>query len=83
MRYDEAQQVRYQPWRCHVKAKLVGIKVQSNYNNVAANRLGVVPDTTDEAGCGPEPVSRDVGDADRKGFVVDGLPELSPTNWPT
>ena len=25
-----------------VKAKLVGIKVQSNYNNVAANRLGVV-----------------------------------------
>src|SRR6266487_7143367 len=41
-----------------VKAKLVGIKVQSNYNNVAANRLGIVPDTTDEAGCRPEPINR-------------------------
>ena len=32
MRYDEAQQVRY---RHGVIAKVVGIKVQSNYNNVA------------------------------------------------
>src|SRR5438034_7580620 len=53
-----------------VKAKLVGIKVQSNYNNVVANRLGIVPDTTDEAGCRPEPINREVGDADRKVFVV-------------
>ena len=30
-------------------AKVVVIKVQSNYNNVAANRLGVVEDTTDVA----------------------------------
>jgi hypothetical protein len=62
------------PGSGRVIAKLVGIKVQSNYNNVAANGLEVVPDTTDEAGCGPEPISRDVGDADRKVFVVDGFP---------
>ena len=33
-----------------VIAKLVVIKVQSNYNNVVANGLGIVPDTTDVAG---------------------------------
>ena len=48
VRYDEAQQVRYHP-ASHVIAKVVVIKVQSNYNNAAANRLGVVPDTTDVA----------------------------------
>ncbi len=32
-----------------VIAKVVVIKVQSNYNNAAANRLGIVPDTTDVA----------------------------------
>src|SRR6266850_4439404 len=31
--------------RIRGKAKVVIIKVQSNYNNVAANRLGVVEDT--------------------------------------
>ena len=50
MRYDEAQQVRHQPCPGTVKAKLIGIKVKSNCNNVAPNRLGVVEDTTDEAG---------------------------------
>ena len=50
VRYDEAQQVRYHPGDGSVIAKVVVIKVQSNYNNVAANRLGVVPDTTDVAG---------------------------------
>jgi hypothetical protein len=59
------------PGHPRVKAKLVGIKVQSNYNNVAANRLRVVEDTTDEAGCRPEPVRRDVADADRTLFVGD------------
>jgi hypothetical protein len=54
--------------------KLVGIKVQSNYNNVVANWLGVVPDTTDKARCGPEPINREVGDTDRQVFVVDGGP---------
>ena len=44
------------PGRARVKAKVVVSKVQSNYNNAAANRLGVVEDTTDVAGCGPEPV---------------------------
>src|SRR5947207_7064944 len=56
----------------HVNAKLIGIKIKSNCNNVAPNWLGVVEDTTDEAGCRPEPVHRDVGDADRKVFVGDG-----------
>ena len=70
------------PAHGRVKAKVVGIRVQSNYNNAAANRLGVVEDTTDEAGCGPEPVRRDVADADRKVFVGDrGV--AAPTNWPT
>jgi hypothetical protein len=36
--------------RASVIAKLVVIKVKSNYNNAAANRLRVVPDTTDVAG---------------------------------
>ena len=55
------------PGHCTVKAKLIGIKVQSNCNNVAANWLGVVEDTTDEAGCkDPTPVTvREVADADR------------------
>jgi hypothetical protein len=52
-------------------AKVVVIKVQSNYNNATANRLGVVPDTTD-AVSGPAPVRREIGDANRKVFVVDG-----------
>jgi ParB family transcriptional regulator, chromosome partitioning protein len=43
-------------------------KVQSNYNNAAANRLEVVEDTTDVAGFGPVPV-REVADADRTAFV--------------
>src|SRR6267154_4463162 len=60
--------------RIRGKAKVVVSKVQSNYNNVAANRLGVVEDTTDVAGCGPEPSNREVGDADRKVFVGDGGP---------
>ena len=55
MRYDEAQQVRY---HSGVIAKVVVIKVQSNYNNVAANRLGVVPDTTDVALLRTRPRSR-------------------------
>jgi hypothetical protein len=38
------------PAHCTVKAKLIGIKVKSNCNNVAPNWLGVVEDTTDEAG---------------------------------
>ena|SRR5438552_12988844 len=37
------------PGDASVKAKVVVIKVQSNYNNAAANRLGVVEDTTDVA----------------------------------
>ena len=37
------------PADASVIAKVVVSKVQSNYNNVAANRLGVVPDTTDVA----------------------------------
>ena len=60
------------PARDRVKAKLIGIEVKSNCNNAAANRLGVVEDTTDEASCGPEPINREVGDADRKVFVGDG-----------
>src|SRR6266404_4388610 len=32
-----------------LKAELIGKSVQRNYNNVAANRLGVVEDTTDVA----------------------------------
>ena len=59
------------PGHPRVKAKLVGVKVQSNYNNVGANRLRVVEDTTDEAGCRPQPVRRDVADADRTLFVGD------------
>jgi hypothetical protein len=47
-------------------------KVKSNFNNGAANRLEVIEDTTDEALCGPEPVNRDVCDADRVGFPADG-----------
>ena len=62
------------PGHARVKAKLVVIKVQSNYNNAAANRLGVVEDTTDVAGCGPEPVRREVADADRKVFVGKWVP---------
>jgi hypothetical protein len=38
-------------------------------NGGAVNRLEVIEDTTDEALCGPEPVNRDVGDADRTAFV--------------
>src|SRR5206468_2183423 len=53
-------------------AKVVVIKVKSNFNNAAANRLEVIEDTTDEALIGPEPVNRDVGDADRTVFVGDG-----------
>ena len=68
------------PGDATVPAKLVGIKVQSNYNNVLANRLFVVEDTTDVAGCRPEPVRRDVADADRKVFVVGiGTNEVEPT----
>ena len=44
------------PGHARVEAKVVGSKVQSNYNNAAANRLGVVEDTTDVAGCGPGPI---------------------------
>ena len=36
--------------RANIPAKLVVRKVQSNFNNGAANRLEVVEDTTDEAG---------------------------------
>ena len=68
----------------NVIAKLVVIKVQSNYNNVAANRLGVVPDTTDVAGCGPEPIQSEMS---AMRIVMSsssmGDPLLSPTNWPT
>jgi hypothetical protein len=56
--------------RAHIPAKLVCRKVQSNFNNGAANRLEVIEDTTDEAGQGPGPVSvREVADADRIAFV--------------
>ena len=58
--------------RANIPAKVVVIKVKSNFNNGAANRLEVIEDTTDEALCGPEPVNRDVGDADRIGFLGDG-----------
>src|SRR5882724_748471 len=51
-----------------VIAKVVVIKVQSNYNNVGAvNKLEVVEDTTDEALLGIAP--REVADADRTAFV--------------
>ena len=54
-------------------------KVQGNYNNGGATRLEVVEDTTDEALCGPEPVLRDVADADRTAFVdgSDGTLEVA------
>ena len=59
------------PASASVIAKVVVIKVQSNYNNVAANRLGVVEDTTDVALQGPGPVPvREVADADGTVFVV-------------
>src|SRR5439155_11096554 len=58
--------------RAKIPAKVVVCKVQSNLNNGAANRLEVVEDTTDEALCGPEPVLREVADADRTAFVGDG-----------
>ena len=59
--------------RAKIPAKVVVIKVYSNLNNVdAVNRLEVVEDTTDEALCGPEPVRREVADADRTAFVGDG-----------
>src|SRR6476646_10814229 len=61
--------------RAKIKAKVVVCKVQSNLNNGGAvNRLEVVEDTTDVAGCGPEPITRGVGDADRKVLVGDGGP---------
>jgi hypothetical protein len=37
------------PTDASVIAKVVVIKVKSNYNNAAANRLRVVPDTADVA----------------------------------
>jgi hypothetical protein len=46
----EAQQVRYHPGSAKIPAKFVVRKVYSNFNNVAANRLEVIEDTTDEAG---------------------------------
>src|SRR5207248_367897 len=57
--------------RAKILAKVVGITVYSNLNNVdAVNRLEVVPDTTDVALCGSEPVPvREVADADRTAFV--------------
>src|SRR6266550_5477884 len=58
--------------RAKIIPKVVVCKVQSNLNNGGAvNRLEVVEDTTDVALCGPEPVNRDVADADRIGFVGD------------
>jgi hypothetical protein len=58
------------PGHARVGAKVVVSKVQSNYNNVVANRLRVVEDTTDVAARGPGPVPvRDVADADRTFFV--------------
>jgi hypothetical protein len=58
------------PTEGKVNAKLVGISVQSNYNNAAANRLVVGPDTTDVAGFGTGAVPiRDVADADGTAFV--------------
>jgi hypothetical protein len=36
--------------RANIPAKVVVSKVKSNFNNVAANRLEVIEDTTDEAG---------------------------------
>jgi hypothetical protein len=36
--------------RANIPTKLVGRKIQSNFNNAAANRLEVVEDTTDVAG---------------------------------
>jgi len=66
-----------------VKAKVVVIKIQSNYNNVGAvSVLLVGEDTTDEAGFGPGSVIvRDVADADR--IVSSGVPGALPTKSPT
>src|SRR4029077_1758872 len=58
------------PAHGHVNTKLIGIKIKSNCNHAAPNWLGIVPDTTDVAGCGPEPINREVGDTDRKVFVI-------------
>src|SRR6476620_963894 len=59
------------PTDAGVIAKVVVRKIQSNYNNVAANRLRVVPDTADVALQGPGAVPvRDVADADGAVFVI-------------
>ena len=67
-----------------VKAKVVVVEVQSNYNNAAANRLGVVPDTTDVHCKDPIPFPFEMSPMrivlSSSGM---GAPPLSPTNWPT
>jgi hypothetical protein len=56
--------------RTAVPAKLVGIEVQSNYNNIVANWLVVIENTTDVTGYRPGAVPiRDVADSDGTIFV--------------